>query len=1283
MSPGRRLHPLPADRLPPNPLSPRAVPTHLLVPATQASIHPHCLGIPLRFHVVHESLEIHGYQMYAVEKWIVERNRPVAVLVVYTGDPSHKISVFSLSPSPDLTPSEAHAEWDKVLHHLRRDGARPKETPHGVLMATSLAHFRSDYTIVRIPDGNFLAVREQLYTNINLLRMGCSGRSALTLEDPSDATKSRFISTYHLPESICTSSPPGPVTSTESLALPVPSTKPRSHSHSASVLSFTASSKHAPETVTSPSGSISKSRSPPWSLDFRAVLNSDMKSTSTSPPKGKMIRDNSLFTSTVLELVKLIQAGLAIFGMYGTASASQSASPHFDGLLCDETVEGIRRWIIAVGEPCVGIEPMERIADPMFVASLVSLILCVRNKLAALGFSHVSSLVSILMLRFNDCFQIVPKDPFLYPRLFTYALMSYVQSTSPGSSNGPVVPSASPSIIHQDLSSFTPSHSRTHSRTHSAATTPGPSNHGHTIHGFGYPQSGGHIFAPHLHHLPVPPQMTPSTSGSSNSHSHSNGASPPAVVLTRELVEAIGAAYDAKVRATDGRVGGHGGRMRKALRDKLRAGVDSDGDGGSGGFDRERGTTSGGEGGTGDRERESLGGVGTGVASSGGQILSGIGSFASGLGLGVGTGGGGGAVGAGALLEATNDMGWLVKSLYGKDGKGKARKAIAKGKERKGKDVGDPLGVGYGYGYTGREKEKDGGVGVSVRALWSGQVTSITKLREWEAEKERMGASASGSVADRKRERANVRNRDRLALSDGDVDDTVVAAAKSETEEESDSAMQGGGFGGMWGEKVQKKLESWAGLARKRGHMSLDMTTPASRGDREKEDPSASKYPPAADPLSTARSSITRGDSLPLSPTLPPMIFVGSGDGDPDDDDLLSSGQVSPIDNLRPSPFHLLHDGLPLESTSVNNTDYERKVTEFNQKRPWGGRIQQSRVSSWADPVSGRGLLDQDGSDLELKVGGTKSRRRKRGDTISSLLGRASVLSEEPDETLYDDEGCEWLGEYEFPNRRLEMFGPARRRSFHDLESLRGMRILAIERMRVDVELSGQLLIMTRREQHLQNVVACLQVVTSKLSNTNSLLREDYQSHLPFLSNLEAHAQVISRIDAANAKADKTSQATHTLHFRNGWAASPTGVHGAHGPFNRLQWTPDGRERLVDHLGRTESDAEEEEPGIPYLGTQQEDEEDVVEHPGIKPMWLLRFFTSWGARWGAPAAVTQPKEDGAGKATIPETTPQPNGKANGKGTLSKGMPDTKGRKKRSSAGPSDTDEAISPVSLSS
>jgi len=111
-----------------------------------------------------------------------------------------QIMVTALSPSSTLSPSEAQTEWDSALHHLRRDGARPKEvrpilfpppltqltplqTPFGTLHTTSLANFRSDFTIIHIPHGSFLAAKEQLYTNIALLRMGCSGRMAVGLGD--------------------------------------------------------------------------------------------------------------------------------------------------------------------------------------------------------------------------------------------------------------------------------------------------------------------------------------------------------------------------------------------------------------------------------------------------------------------------------------------------------------------------------------------------------------------------------------------------------------------------------------------------------------------------------------------------------------------------------------------------------------------------------------------------------------------------------------------------------------------------------------------------------------------------------------------------------------------------------------------------------------------------------------------------------------------------------------------------------------------------------------------
>lgn len=51
-------------------------------------------------------------------------------------------------------------------------------------MVTSLGNFRSDLNIVHIPGGDFLAARDDLFVNINLLRMGCSGRSGLNLDSP-------------------------------------------------------------------------------------------------------------------------------------------------------------------------------------------------------------------------------------------------------------------------------------------------------------------------------------------------------------------------------------------------------------------------------------------------------------------------------------------------------------------------------------------------------------------------------------------------------------------------------------------------------------------------------------------------------------------------------------------------------------------------------------------------------------------------------------------------------------------------------------------------------------------------------------------------------------------------------------------------------------------------------------------------------------------------------------------------------------------------------------------
>lgn len=61
------------------------------------------------------------------------------------------------------------------------------------------------------------------------------------------------------------------------------------------------------------------------------------------------IRYGDLFNPTVLGLVRAVQAGLAIFGLF-------DLNYERNGLLCDVTVDGIQKWIAEIGEPHLHVE---------------------------------------------------------------------------------------------------------------------------------------------------------------------------------------------------------------------------------------------------------------------------------------------------------------------------------------------------------------------------------------------------------------------------------------------------------------------------------------------------------------------------------------------------------------------------------------------------------------------------------------------------------------------------------------------------------------------------------------------------------------------------------------------------------------------------------------------------------------------------------------------------------------------------------------------------------------
>ena len=105
-----------------------------------------------------------------------------------------------------------------------------------------------------------------------------------------------------------------------------------------------------------------------------------------SPPIGanqaKFIRlykisDRIPFHSAVVELVKLCQGALLLFG--------KLAPEYADGLLCDLTEQAINDWWSDIGTGFFNIDPSDGILGPTTVAALLGILLGARNRLNACG----------------------------------------------------------------------------------------------------------------------------------------------------------------------------------------------------------------------------------------------------------------------------------------------------------------------------------------------------------------------------------------------------------------------------------------------------------------------------------------------------------------------------------------------------------------------------------------------------------------------------------------------------------------------------------------------------------------------------------------------------------------------------------------------------------------------------------------------------------------------------------------------------------------------------------
>ncbi|KAK6903592.1 hypothetical protein I203_107097 [Kwoniella mangroviensis CBS 8507] len=310
---------------------------------------------------VEKEVRLQGYALYSLRSWFLSRTHFSHTIVTQTGKPTEQISVYLLVPAPTLSQQEGAFEIINAIRFLAAETqSTARRTEYGTLLVTTPAAFGQE--VNPVPGGDFRVAKPYITVNTGLRRLGCGGRAFIGMESPIPALRRKFHELYRIPQ-------------------PAHSTVPLSRNTSP---------------TTSPTNKQTLSTSP---LSESLSQNYDI----TSDP----------FTFLVIELVKLIQASLALWGLYGHIRGDME----IDGLFCDETKAGIFRWRRIMGmehEESLKLEKETSggCIDPKTLAALLSSVTSVHYQLDALDVEKL------------------PKDPFTSIKRFLNTWAAYQTCTA-------------------------------------------------------------------------------------------------------------------------------------------------------------------------------------------------------------------------------------------------------------------------------------------------------------------------------------------------------------------------------------------------------------------------------------------------------------------------------------------------------------------------------------------------------------------------------------------------------------------------------------------------------------------------------------------------------------------------------------------------------------------------------------------------------------------------------------------------------------------------------------
>nr|XP_018265333.1 uncharacterized protein I303_01697 [Kwoniella dejecticola CBS 10117]OBR87491.1 hypothetical protein I303_01697 [Kwoniella dejecticola CBS 10117] len=309
---------------------------------------------------VEKEVTLQGYALYSLRSWFLSRTHFSHTIVTQTGKPTEQISAYLLVPVPSLSPHEASFEIANAIQFLASETqSSPRKTEYGTLLVTTPSAFGQE--VNPVPGGDFRVAKPYTTVNTGLRRLGCGGRAVIGMESPIPALRRKFHELYQIPQ------------------------------------------------PTHPFVPLSRNNSP-------SASPKDIKAFSSSPlADGHAQPDitSDPFTFLVIELVKLIQASLALWGLFGNLKGAVE----IDGLFCDETKAGIFQWRRIMGmehEESLKLEKETSggCIDPKTLSALLSSVTSVHYELDALDVEKL------------------PKDPFSNHRRFLNTWTGYQACTT-------------------------------------------------------------------------------------------------------------------------------------------------------------------------------------------------------------------------------------------------------------------------------------------------------------------------------------------------------------------------------------------------------------------------------------------------------------------------------------------------------------------------------------------------------------------------------------------------------------------------------------------------------------------------------------------------------------------------------------------------------------------------------------------------------------------------------------------------------------------------------------